>query len=299
MSRDNMRLLLIGKSGQLGWELQCALAPLSEVVCVDYPVIDLANKDSIRECICSVKPHLIVNAAAYTDVDKAESEVEKVIAVNGIAPGIMAEEARSIGAALIHYSTDYVFDGEKDSPYTEQDTPNPINQYSRSKLLGEQTVQQAGGAFLILRTSWMYSLRAENFVTRVLDWARQKEILSIVDDQIGSPTWARVLAAATASVICSGKDDIVGYMNEYGGVYNLACAGSTSRLEWAQRITEWDPHREKQTVKQILPAKSSSFPSPAIRPANSSLDSGLFQRTFGIQMPAWEEMLRLALGERN
>lgn len=294
-----MRLLLIGKNGQVGWELQCALAPLGEVVTIDYPDIDLANMDSIRECIRSVNPTVIVNAAAYTDVDKAESEVDKAIAINGIAPGVMAVEALAIGAALIHYSTDYVFDGEKGSPYTEQDVPNPINRYGKSKLMGEQAIQQAGGAYLILRTSWVYNTRSDNFVTRVLAWARQKEILSIVDDQIGSPTWARVLAAATASVICSGREDISYYIYEHRGVYHLACAGSPTRLDWARRITEFDPRRQEQCLKQIIPAKSISFPTPALRPANSSLDSGLFQRTFAIQMPNWEDMLRLALGEGN
>lgn len=291
-----MRILLLGKNGQVGWELQRTLAPLGEVVSIDYPDIDLADFGGTRKLINDLQPQVIVNAAAYTAVDQAESEPELAFAVNGTAPGVLAEEAHAIGAALIHYSTDYVFDGEKGSPYTEKDTPNPINTYGRSKLQGEQTVQQAGGAYLILRTSWVYSLRRDSFVTKVLTWARQKEILSVVDDQIGSPTWARVLAEVTTLVIGLGKENISKYLGERRGIYHLACTGSPSRLEWARLIMEFDPHKKEQRVQQVLPANSSDFPTSALRPANSSLDSSHFSQTFGIHIPDWQSVLKLALG---
>ena len=292
-----MRILLLGKNGQVGWELQRTLMPLGEIVSTDYPEIDLANPDSIRNLIRELRPQVIVNAAAYTAVDKAESEPELAFAVNGTAAGILAEEALACGAALIHYSSDYVFDGEKGSPYTEKDTPNPINTYGKSKLVGERAIQQVGSAYIILRTSWVYSLRRDNFVTRVLAWARQKEILTIVDDQIGSPTWARLLAEVTALLINLGKEDIREYFNEYYGIYHLACKGSPSRLEWAKCIIEFDPHKEAQRVQQILPANSNDFPTPALRPANSSLESGYFSQTFGIHFSDWKLALRLALYE--
>ena len=292
-----MRILLLGKNGQVGWELQRTLMPLGEIISTDYPEIDLANSDSIRNLIRELRPQVIVNAAAYTDVEKAESEPELAFAINGTAPGVLAEEAKRIGAALIHYSSDYVFDGQKGVPYVETDTPNPINVYGQSKLAGERAVQQVGSSYLILRTAWVYSLRRDNFVTRVLTWARQKEVLSIVDDQIGSPTWARFLAEATALMIGLGKENITGYLSERAGVYHLACSGSPSRLEWAKCIIEFDPLKKEQRVQQILPAKSSDFPSPALRPVNSSLESRYFSQKFGVCVPYWQRALRLVLDE--
>lgn len=290
-----MKLLLIGKNGQVGWELQQTLLPLGEVISIDYPDLDLVDLDAVRKLIRNIKPQVIINAAAYTDVDKAENEVKKAFAINASAPGVMAEEARASGAALIHYSTDFVFDGEKGSPYIELDNPNPINTYGKSKLMGEQSIQKAGGAYLILRTSWVYSLRTDNFVTRVLSWARQKETLSIVDDQIGSPTWARFLADATAMLIGVGRNDIFEFFNGHNGIYHLAGAGSPTRLEWVQQILEFDPRKEQQQVRKVLPAKSSDFPTPAQRPANSSLDCSKITREFGLTIPDWKSALRLML----
>lgn len=292
------KILLIGKSGQAGWELQTSLSLLGEVIAVDYPEIDLAAMDSVRNCIRQVKPRIIVNAAAYTNVDRAESEPQLAFAVNGTAPGVMAEEAKALGAVLVHYSTDYVFDGLKSGVYTEKDIPNPINTYGKSKLSGEQAIQNIGGAYLILRTSWLYSLRRDNFVTRVLKWAHEKPTLTIVDDQAGSPTWARVLAQATAMALHTGKNDLAGFITERRGVYHLACTGNPTRFNFARKILEFDPHRQDQVVTQLLPAKSSSFPTPAERPINSALDSSLFQTVFGLRVPDWEEMLKLALGEK-
>ncbi|MBA4375986.1 MAG: dTDP-4-dehydrorhamnose reductase [Anaerolinea sp.] len=292
-----MRILLLGKNGQVGWELQRTLMPLGEIISTDYPEIDLADFNGIRNLIRELRPQMIVNAAAYTDVDKAESEPELAFAINGTAPGVLAEEAKRIGAALIHYSSDYVFDGQKGVPYVETDTPNPINVYGQSKLAGERAIQQVGSSYLILRTAWVYSLRRDNFVTKVLMWARQKEILTIVEDQIGSPTWARVLAEITALVIGLGMENIKGYLSERCGIYHLVCTGSPSRLEWARIVLEYDPCREEQRVRQIMAANSSDFSSPAPRPPNSSLNSSHFSQTFGICIPDWQSTLRLALGK--
>ena len=290
-----LRILLIGRSGQLGWELQRCLAPLGEVVTYDYPEIDLAKPASLPALMRGVNPQVIVNAAAYTNVDKAESEAELARQINAISPGVLAEEARRLGAAFIHYSTDYVFDGCKGAPYTESDVPHPLNVYGQTKLEGEQAVQAAGGAYLILRTSWVYSLRQGGFVTKVLQWAREQETLRVVDDQISSPTWARMLAEATALIVAQGRDDPVGYLTEKAGLYHLAGSGACSRYEWAQAILELDPKKSEQKVRQLLPAKSSEFPTPAERPLVSVLECGKFEQVFGLRLPEWRGALKLAI----
>lgn len=290
------KILLIGKNGQLGWELQRTLMTLGDVTTLDYPEIDLGKPESLREVIRRLSPQLIVNAAAYTNVDKAESEPELARMINAIAPGVMAEEAKRLNAALIHYSTDYVFDGTKGSPYVETDTPNPINVYGATKLEGEQLVQAAGGAYLIFRTSWVYSLRQGGFVTKVLHWARRQKALRIVDDQIGSPTWSRMLAEATAQVIAQGRDEPVEYIKEKAGLYHLAGAGSCSRFEWAKAILELDPHKEEQIVKELLPAKSNEFPTPAVRPTNTSLLCTRMNKRFYIELPDWLKAMSQMMG---
>lgn len=289
------RILLIGKNGQLGWELQRTLATLGEVVSLDFPAVDLGSPEGLRELIHGISPSLIVNAAAYTNVDKAESEPDLARRINAIAPGVMAEEAKRIGAAFIHYSTDYVFDGTKGSAYVETDVPNPLNVYGSTKLEGEQLVQAAGGAYLIFRTSWVYSLRQGGFVTKVLQWARQQETLRIVDDQIGSPTWARMLAEATAQVIAQGRGEPVDYLQEKAGLYHLAGGGSASRYEWARAILELDPRREEQVLKEILPAKMSEFPTQAERPMSTGLVYTRFMHIFKINLPDWTRALQLAM----
>jgi dTDP-4-dehydrorhamnose reductase len=228
-------------------------------------------------------------------VDKAESEPELAMAINGTGPGILAREAKKISAALIHYSTDFVFDGEKGTPYTEEDQPNPINEYGKTKLAGEEAIQQEGGAFLLLRTAWVYSLRRPCFVTKVLEWAKTKTELRIVDDQISSPTWARILAEVTAQFIAQGRGDPINYLREKRGLYHLAGGGQCSRYEWAKVILDLDPHKEDQTVKELLPAKSSEFPTPAVRPANTELDCTAFEKTFSLILPLWQQTLICAL----
>ncbi len=289
------RLLLIGKNGQLGWELQRTLATLGEVTTLDYPEIDLAKPDSLREVIRAIKPQIIINAAAYTNVDKAESEPGVVAAVNADAPRVMAEEADRMGAALIHYSTDYVFDGTKGSAYVETDVPNPLNVYGKSKLAGEQYVRECGGAYLIFRTSWVYSLRPGGFVSKVLQWARQQETLRIVDDQIGSPTWARALAEMTAQIIGQGRNDPVRYIKEEAGLYHFAGAGGCSRYEWAKAIIDLDPKKEEHVVKELLPAKSCEFPTAAKRPAFSTLNNDRLNQIFFLKPLYWKVNLQLAL----
>ncbi len=290
-----LRILLIGRSGQLGWELQRCLAPLGEMVTYDYPEIDLGKPASLPSLVRGVNPQVIVNAAAYTNVDKAESEVELARQINAVAPGVLAEEAKRLNAAFIHYSTDYVFDGRKGAPYVESDAPHPVNVYGKTKLEGEQAVQTVGGAYLVLRTSWVYSMRQGGFVTKVLQWAREQETLRVVVDQVSSPTWARMLAEATALALAQGRDDPAGYIREKAGLYHLAGSGACSRYEWAQAILELDPNKSEHKVRQLLPAKSSQFPTPAERPLVSVLECGKFEQTFGLRLPAWREALQLAI----
>jgi dTDP-4-dehydrorhamnose reductase len=290
-----MRILLIGKNGQVGWELCRTLAPLGEVVAIDYPEIDLTSEESMRDWVRKIAPQIIVNAAAYTAVDKAESEPDLAMAINGTAPGVLAEESLALNAALLHYSTDYVFDGSKREAYVETDAPNPINTYGLSKLAGDQNIQQVGGAFLILRTTWVYSLRVGGFVNKILEWSHQNESLRIVEDQVGSPTWARMLAEISAQVLALGGSQLFGWLTERRGVYHLGGQGSASRLEWAKAILELDPKPEGQIVKELLPAKSSDFPTPAQRPLYTPINCDLFANTFGLQMPAWKHSLQLAM----
>lgn len=289
-----MRIMLLGKNGQLGWELQRSLMTLGDVVALDLPEIDLSQPESIRGIIRQLQPLLIVNATAYTAVDRAEEEPDAAMAVNGLAPRVMAEEARDLGAGLIHYSTDYVFDGTKSTPYTEEDHPSPINVYGRTKLEGESGIQSVGGAFLILRTSWLYALRGENFIRKVLRWSRTQKTMRVVDDQIGSPTWARLLAEATAQAIAQGIRDVPGFLSEAKGVYHLAGSGSASRYAWAQAILEMDPLQDEQVVQDLLPARSDEFQTRARRPSCTSLDSSRFSTRFCICMPSWRESLAMA-----
>jgi len=290
-----IKILLLGNTGQVGWELNRTLLTLGELVALDYPQIDMADPVSIRSVIREHKPNLIVNATAYTNVDKAESEPDLAMAINGTGPGILAEEARRLNSALIHYSTDYVFDGTKGEPYTEEDEPNPINVYGETKLAGEKAVQEVGGAYLIFRTSWVYSLRRPCFVTKVLKWAREQETLRIVDDQISSPTWARTLAEATAQVIAQGRGEVIKYIEEKSGLYHLTGGGFCSRYEWAKAIIELDPEIEKQVVKEVLVAKSTDFPTQAERPIQSNLTCDTLKANFKMTLPCWGITLGMAL----
>ena len=292
-----MRILLLGKVGQLGWELLRTLAPLGVIKALDYPEIDLTRADGIRRVVFDANPQVMINATAYTAVDRAENEPEIALAVNGRAPGIMAEAAEELGAALIHYSTDYVFDGTKTSPYVESDPTNPLGVYGESKLAGEQAIQQVGGNFLIFRTSWVYSTRRDSFVTKVLQWSRQQPSLRMVTDQVSSPSWARMLAEITAQVLAKGGDDPRAWLRDRRGLYHLACSGYASRMEWGQAILRFDPHKEQQLAKEVIPALTADFPTPAQRPLYTALACDRFNQTFGLRLPDWEGALAMAMEE--
>jgi dTDP-4-dehydrorhamnose reductase len=290
-----MRILLLGKNGQLGWELQRTLAPLGEVISLDFPEIDLAQEGAVRQVVRGTRPQVIVNASAYTAVDRAEGEKGLAYAVNARAPAVLAGEATSLGAALIHYSTDYVFDGDQGSPYMESDPPNPLNVYGSSKLEGERAIQEINGPYLILRTSWVYSLRRDSFVTKVLQWSREMESLRVVDDQFGNPTWARMLAEITSQLLAKTGKETVEWIGEYRGLYHLAGSGYANRLEWARAILRLDLRKQEQVVRETLPARTAEFPTPAQRPLFSALNCDRFTEVFALRMPHWEDALRLAM----
>ncbi|MCL0030162.1 dTDP-4-dehydrorhamnose reductase [Thermodesulfovibrionales bacterium] len=287
------RIMLTGKNGQVGWELQRTLTPLGEVVALDRQRLDLTDPDQIRERVREIKPNLIVNAAAYTAVDRAEEEPELAMVVNGTAPGILAEEAKHLNAAIIHYSTDYVFDGTKTTPYTEEDAPNPLNVYGKTKLVGEQAIQAAGVPHLILRTSWIYGLRGKNFLLTILRLAREREELKIVDDQIGAPTWSRTIAEATAQILKANTSSVM----DSSGIYHLTASGSTSWYSFAKAILKLDSDRAEQVCRQLKPILTAEYPTPARRPIRSVLSNAKLRAAFGIALPDWEQSLKLALRE--
>jgi dTDP-4-dehydrorhamnose reductase len=290
-----MRILLFGKNGQVGWELQRSLAPLGQVTALDYPEINFGEPDSLVSIVEEVEPRLIINAAAYTAVDRAESERDLSHAINAAAPGVLAEIACKQKAALIHYSTDYVFDGKKGSPYFETDTPNPLNVYGITKLQGEQAILNQGGSYLILRTSWVYSTRQGGFVNKVLQWSREQRVLRVVADQIGGPTWCRLLAEATAQIAAMASNEPHDWILDRKGLYHFAGSGSASRLEWAKAILESDPKLQEQIVEDIQPALTSEFPTPAERPLYAAMDCEKFTRVFGLRLPPWKVALKMAL----
>ncbi|MCP3868227.1 MAG: dTDP-4-dehydrorhamnose reductase [Gammaproteobacteria bacterium] len=307
MDKNLQNILLIGKNGQVGWELQRTLAPLGNLVVTDrgdknLPV-DLSNPDEIRSLVRKIRPALIINAAAYTEVDKAEEEFDKAMAINGTAPGVLAEEARETGAALVHYSTDYVYDGKADAPYKESDTPTPINAYGCSKLEGDRAVEAVGGAYLILRTSWIYGTRGSNFLLTMLRLARERETLKIVDDQTGSPTWCRLIAECTAQILArancrSGTDknlNFIEYLENYKGIYNLTSSGSTSWYGFARAILDDTQGIFENRIKEISPIPTSQYPVAAPRPTFSAMSGEKLYCTFGQRLPQWHQALDLCL----
>jgi dTDP-4-dehydrorhamnose reductase len=290
-----MNIVLLGKNGQLGWEFQRSLPLLGNVVALDREDLDLCDLDAVQETLRKVEPKLIVNASAYTDVDGAEKNPELARTINALAPGVMAEMSRKLGAVLVHYSTDYVFDGRADIPYTEGETTNPLNMYGKSKLEGEGHIKQAADAFLILRTSWVYSLRGNSFVNKVLGWSRKNSTLRIVDDQVSGPTWARMLAEITVLLLAQNQGSGYEKIRERSGIYHLAGSGYTSRYEWAKQILVNDPRRAGQTIQSLEPGRSAEFPTPAVRPLFSALNCSHFEKTFGLRLPPWDSTLKLAM----
>ena len=293
------KILLTGKNGQVGWELRRTLAPLGDVVAVGHQEMDLSDPDSIRRTIREVRPHLIVNSAAYTAVDKAESEPDLAMAINGVAPGIMAEEAKRLNAAIVHYSTDYVFDGTKKLPYIEDDAPNPLNVYGQTKLAGERAIQASGVPHLILRTSWVYGARGKNFLVTILRLARERSELKIVDDQIGAPTWCRMLAEVTSQMLSQHYTSAArpSSIADISGLYHVVCGGHTSWYGLARKILEVVSGHASHAMPELKPIPTTEYPTPAKRPLNSRLSTEKLKRMCGLIVPAWEESLMLCMNE--
>lgn len=290
-----MRILLLGKNGQLGFEAHRTLIYSGEVIALDYPDIDFSKPEDVVKVVDELKPDLIYNAVAYTDVDRAESEHTKVMRVNCDTPGELAVYCKGKNTKLIHISTDYIFDGKKNELYTENDVPNPLNIYGKSKLEGERAIIDSGCDYLIFRTSWVYSLRTGGFVNKVIDWAKNYEELKIVSDQIGNPTWARTLAFLSTFFVGNNSQLLVENFKNKKGVYHLAGGGFTSRYLWARSIINNLPNVDLIKVRNVIPAKTQDFPSHAQRPLFSALDCFKFEETFEIKIPSWELSLRLAM----
>jgi dTDP-4-dehydrorhamnose reductase len=294
------RILLLGKNGQVGWELERTLAPLGTVMAVDFPEVDLADADGVRRLVREARPEIIVNAAAYTAVDRAEAEPDKAMAVNGIAPGVLAEEAARFGALLVHYSTDYVFDGRKRRPYIESDSPSPINVYGKTKLAGDLAILASDCPHIILRTSWIYGLRGVNFLLKVLAAAEEERELRIVTDQVGCPTWCRSLAVATAQIISrlceertQGQD-----ISMQSGIYHCSARGQTSWHGFAKEIIACALAGHSQKLPVLLPIRTQELQTAARRPAFSVLSTARLEERFGLKMSGWRVQLRRCLGSR-
>ena len=299
------RILVTGANGQMGWELLRCLQPLGEIVATTSQVgtapraLNLADPDAIRTIVRELRPQLIVNAAAYTAVDQAEDDVGPALAINAVAPGVLAEEAERCGAALVHYSTDYVFDGSNTGAYQEDDAPNPLSVYGRSKLAGEQAIQQVGGAHLILRTSWVYGARGKNFLLTILRLARERPELNVVDDQFGAPNWSRLLAEATAQALATqlrGTDEkwqaVLARLQAVSGLYHLSAGDATSWCGFVRQIVAL-----AELSCHVAGISTAQYPLRAPRPANSQLNTHKFTQTFGLTLPAWDAALRLCMAE--
>ncbi len=290
-----MKIMLVGKNGQVGWELMRTLAPLGQVIPFDQEDMDLSEPDAIRKKVREVAPNLIVNAAAYTAVDKAESDPDLAMKVNGIAPGVLAEEAKKIDSPIVHYSTDYVFDGKKSGPYLEEDAANPQSVYGRTKLAGEEAVRNSGAEHLIFRTSWVYGIRGHNFLLTILRLAKERDELKVVDDQIGAPTWSRMIAEATSLSLakCYGQRGSA-FSSSFSGTYHLTSNGATSWHGFTEAILDKLEKRPK-----LIPIPTEDYPLPAVRPKNSILSNEKLASTFGIALPDWHICLDLCLADKG
>jgi dTDP-4-dehydrorhamnose reductase len=289
-----LRILISGQHGQVSQALQEALKGLGELVVLGRDQLDLSQPESIRPVVREIKPDLIINAAAHTAVDQAESEPDLALAINGTAPGVFAEEAAMLGIPFIHYSTDYVFDGSKDGAWTESDAPNPLGVYGRSKLAGEQAIEKAGGQYLILRTSWVYSLTGRNFLLTMQRLLQEREKMTIVADQIGAPTWAGTIAQSTRVMIERWRDGQPGAW----GVYHLSASGETSWFGFAQAIGQALTSVGKPCAS-LEPIPSSAYPTPARRPLNSRMDCSRLEREWGVTQPDWHDALLECLAQQR
>ncbi len=294
MQKTKPRILLTGSNGQVGRALRQTLVQLGHVLALDHQALDLADRDAICKTVRECRPELIINAAAYTAVDRAETEVDLAMAVNGVAPGVLAEEAKRLDATLVHYSTDYVFDGSKATPYTETDKPNPLNVYGKTKLAGEEAIRATGAAHYILRTSWVYAAEGANFLNTMLRLARERPELRIVDDQIGAPTWAQAIGDLTTQILAAG---LRGKDPRYG-LYHLTATGAVSWFGFAQAIFAQTEHALSSKMPRLIPITTSEYPLPALRPANSLLETALLIKTFGITPEPWQLMLKRCMHEK-
>ncbi|MET0776973.1 MAG: dTDP-4-dehydrorhamnose reductase [Pseudomonas mandelii] len=288
-----MRILICGQHGQVSRELQHRLGAVGECVVLGRDQLDLAQPQQIRQQVQRVRPDLIINAAAHTAVDQAESEPALAFAINATGPGILAEEASALAIPLIHYSTDYVFDGSKAEPYNEADAPNPLGVYGKSKLAGEQAISAVQGQHLILRTSWVYSTHGRNFLLTMQRLLQEKPEMRIVADQIGAPTWAGTIASSTVALIERWQAGQAGAW----GTYHLTAQGETSWFGFAQAIGQALRDQGKPCAN-LLPIPSSDYPTPAARPLNSRLDCSRLQREWGVSQPDWQTALRECLDEQ-
>jgi dTDP-4-dehydrorhamnose reductase len=289
-------ILVTGVNGQVGFELVRTLQGLGRVVALDRAALDLADLAQVRETVRKLKPSLIVNPAAYTAVDRAEADVDAAMRLNGEAPGVLAEEAARSGAALIHYSTDYVFDGTGSAPYIEDDATNPQNVYGKSKLAGEQAIAESGCAHLILRTSWVYGVRGKNFLLTMLKLGAERPELRVVADQIGAPTWSNTIATSTCHIIAQSlvANDVDWWL-ERSGIYHLTAAGETSWHGFAKAILDL---AMGEKAPNVVPISTSDYPVPAKRPANSRMSRSKLFDTFGLTLPDWQDALRLCMADR-
>ncbi|HEX4599343.1 MAG TPA: dTDP-4-dehydrorhamnose reductase [Burkholderiaceae bacterium] len=281
-----MNILLTGRTGQVGWELERRLAALGQVMAPERATLDLARPETVADAVRSLRPEVIVNAGAYTAVDRAESEASACFKTNAESVAVLAREANRLGALLVHYSSDYVFDGSKASPYVESDPTAPINAYGRSKLAGEHEIVRSGCRHLILRTSWVYAMRGHNFLLTMLRLARERPQLRVVNDQIGSPTWAGDIAAATLAALDRAEP--------VEGLFHTTARGSTTWFEFAQRILAL-----AGLATPVIPIRTSEYPTPAARPAYSVLDSARFQDVTGFRIGPWEDRLRACLADSH
>lgn len=288
-----LKILISGQHGQVSQALQEALNGLGDLIVLGRDRLDLSQPESIRDVVREIKPDLIINAAAHTAVDQAESEPKLAFAINATSPGVFAEEAAALGIPFIHYSTDYVFDGSKDGLWDETDTPNPLGVYGSSKLAGEQAIESAGGQYLILRTSWVYSLTGRNFLLTMQRLLQEREKLTIVGDQIGAPTWAGTIAHSTRELIERWRDGKPGAW----GVYHLTASGETSWFGFAQAIGQQLINAGKPCAT-LEPIPSSAYPTPAKRPLNSRLDCSRLQREWGVSQPDWHDAMLECLAQQ-
>ncbi|AZF56209.1 dTDP-4-dehydrorhamnose reductase [Pseudomonas sp. R11-23-07] len=289
-----LKILITGQHGQVSQELQQRLQGLGELIVLGRDQLDLANAPLIREQVRAHRPDLIINAAAHTAVDLAESEPEAAFAINAIAPGILAEEAKALGIPLIHYSTDYVFDGSKPAPYTESDSPSPLGVYGQSKLAGEQAIAAVGGKYLILRTSWVYSSHGKNFLLTMQRLLQEKPQMRIVADQIGAPTWAGTIANSTRALIERWQ---AGNAGDWG-VYHLTAQGETSWFGFAEAIGQ-ALRAAGKACAELEAIPSSAYPTPAKRPLNSRLDCSRLQQQWQVSQPQWQDALHECLAEQH